>query len=127
MTEYPRTRLSLFYLAGYLLPAGILLMAAPGVALDLLFAERAYEPTFMRLTGLLLFVVGVLVVQFIRHRVEALYPTTVVLRVLIVGVLFATYIDTGDRLFLILTGVVALGVVLTAASLITERPALRRR
>lgn len=98
-------------------------MTAPGVALDLLFAERAYEPTFMRLTGLLLFVLGVLIVQFIRHRVEALYPTTVVLRVLIVGVLFGTYLDTGDRLFLILTGVVAVGVILTAASLLSERTA----
>jgi len=41
-----RTRLSLFYLAGYLIPAGLLLLFAPTFALRLLLSNGEYGDVF---------------------------------------------------------------------------------
>jgi uncharacterized protein YjeT (DUF2065 family) len=69
--------LSLFYLAGYLLPTGLLLLVAPRVTLRLLQSNGDYgSDVFVRVAGLLLLAIGIIVVQIIRRRVEALYPTT---------------------------------------------------
>ena len=38
-----RTHLSLYYLAGYLLPAGILLLLVPDFATKLLLSNRTYD------------------------------------------------------------------------------------
>ena len=78
-----RTRLSLFYLAGYLLPTGLLLLVAPRVTLRLLQSNGDYgSDVFVRVAGLLLLAIGIIVVQIIRRRVEALYPTTLLVRAL---------------------------------------------
>ena len=54
-----RTRLSLFYLAGYLLPTGLLLLVAPGMTLRLLLSNGDYgSDVFVRVAGLLLLAVG---------------------------------------------------------------------
>ena len=63
-----RTRLSLFYLAGYLIPAGLALLLAPQFALRLLFSNRDYGDVMPRLVGVLLIVVGIIVVKIIQHR-----------------------------------------------------------
>ena len=44
-----RTRLSLFYLAGYLIPAGLLLLFAPTFALRLLLSNGEYGDVFPRM------------------------------------------------------------------------------
>jgi len=116
-----RTRLSLFYLAGYLLPTGALLVAAPDVAFKLLFATGQYGDVIPRMAGGLLLALGLIVVQIIRHRVEVLYPTTVAVRFLLIAVLVWLYARTGDPFFLVVTGVVALGVLLTGGSLLLAR------
>jgi len=113
-----RTRLSLYYLAGYLLPTGLLLVAAPDVAFKLLMATGQYGDAIPRLAGSVLLALGIIVVQIIRHRVEVMYPTTVAVRFVILAVLGWLYARTGDPFFLIVTGVVGLGVVLTGGSLL---------
>jgi hypothetical protein len=47
-----RTHLSLYYLVGYLLPAGIALIAAPKVALKLLLSNGNYGDVLPRLLGM---------------------------------------------------------------------------
>jgi uncharacterized membrane protein len=71
---------------------------------------------FPRVAGLLLFGIGIIVVQIIRHRVEVLYPTTLMVRALFVVGFVAFYCTTRDPLFLVILGVLGLGVVLTATS-----------
>jgi hypothetical protein len=44
-----RTHLSLFYLAGYLLPAGVLLLTVPEFARKLLLSNREYDDAPFRL------------------------------------------------------------------------------
>jgi uncharacterized protein YjeT (DUF2065 family) len=75
-----RTRLSLFYLAGYLIPAGFLLLFAPNFTLRLLLSNGNYGDLFPRMAGVLLIGIGLIVVQIIRFRLEMVYSTTLVIR-----------------------------------------------
>jgi uncharacterized protein YjeT (DUF2065 family) len=116
-----RTRLSLYYLAGYLLPAGALLLLVPEFATKLLLSNQTYDYAPFRLAGILLIAIGLLIVQMIRYRLAVLYPTTIVIRLLISATLIGLYIDTGDPFFLVILVVVAIGIALTATSYLLDR------
>ncbi len=116
-----RTHLSLFYLAGYLLPAGFLLLTVPEFARKLLLSNRDYDDAPFRLVGVLLIVLGIIVVQIIRHRIEVLYTTTLVARILISLTLIAVYVETSDPFFLVILVIVLIGVALTGWSYMTDR------
>jgi hypothetical protein len=62
----------------------------------------------------------------VRHRVEVLYPTTLAMRVVLVGTMVALYVASRDPLFLVLTGIVGLGMLLTATGLLADRRASDR-
>jgi uncharacterized protein YjeT (DUF2065 family) len=116
-----RTHLSLYYLAGYLIPAGTLLLLVPDFATKLLLSNRTYDDAPFRLAGVLLIGLGILVVQMIRHRLEVLYPTTIVIRILISTTLIWLYVRTSDPFFLVVLLVVVIGIGLTAASYVLDR------
>jgi hypothetical protein len=116
-----RTNLSLIYVAAYLLGAGIFLLLAPRLALALLLSTGDYGEILPRLTGLLLLGLGILVVQIIRYRVAALYPTTLAVRVVFCVGFLALYGLSRDPLFLVLLAVVGLGVLATSVSYILDR------
>ena len=117
----PRTRLSLFYLATYLLGAGIALILAPSLALTLLLARGHYGDVMPRLLGVVLLALGIVIVQIIRHRLEVLYTTTLLVRAFIMVVLAGLLAYSGDPLFISLMVVVGLGMVLTGSSYLSER------
>ena len=116
-----RTRLSLYYLAGYLTFAGLALLLVPSFALKLLLSNGHYGETFPRLAGMLLLGLAILVTQIIRHRVEVLYPTTLVVRLFFLVVFAYLFLSSSDPFFLVVFGIVLLGVVLTGYSYLTER------
>jgi uncharacterized protein YjeT (DUF2065 family) len=116
-----RTRLSFFYLATYLLGAGVALAFAPSLALKLLFSNGTYGDVVPRLLGVILLALGVIIVQIIRHRVEALYLTTLGVRVIIVVGLVALFIYSKDPLFISLTVVVGIGMILSGTSYLIDR------
>ncbi|HTI30209.1 MAG TPA: hypothetical protein VL687_07620 [Methylomirabilota bacterium] len=118
-----RTRLSLFYLAGYLTFAGLALLLVPTFALQLLFSNRDYGEVFPRLAGMLLLGLAILITQIIRHRIEVLYPTTLVVRLFFLVVLAILFLSSDDPFFLVVFGIVLLGVVFTGYSYLTERRA----
>jgi uncharacterized protein YjeT (DUF2065 family) len=99
-----RTRLSLFYLAGYLIPAGLLLLFAPTFALRLLLSNGEYGDVFPRMAGMLLIGIGVLVVQIIRLRLEMLYTTTLVIRTFFCACFIVFYVISQDPIFSCVTG-----------------------
>ncbi|HVH11015.1 MAG TPA: hypothetical protein VM736_14560 [Gemmatimonadales bacterium] len=66
------TRVSFFYLVGYLTLGGLGLVFAPALGLQLLSATGSYPPVLARLLGALLLALGILVSQIVRHRVEVL-------------------------------------------------------
>jgi hypothetical protein len=116
-----RTNLSLYYLAGYLIPAGALLLLVPEFATKLLLSNRTYDYAPFRLVGILLIGLGILVVQIIRYRLQMLYPTTVLIRLLISATLVGLYAQTSDPFFLVVLTVVVVGIVLTVTSYLLDR------
>jgi hypothetical protein len=118
-----RTRLSLFYLAGYLTFAGLALLLVPTFALKLLLSNGDYGEVFPRLAGMLLLGLAILVTQIIRHRIEVLYPTTLIVRLFFLVVLAYLFLSSSDPFFLVIFGIVLLGVVFTGYSYLTEHTA----
>ena len=116
-----RTNLSLYYLAGYLLPAGVLLLFVPEFATKLLLSNTTYDYAPFRLVGVLLFVLGILIVQIIRYRLAVLYTTTLLARGLISATLLALFIGTGDPFFAVILVIVLIGVGLTGVSYYLDR------
>ena len=115
--------MSLFYLATYLLGAGIALILVPSLALTLLFTKGHYGDVLPRLLGVVLLALGIVIVQIIRHRLEVLYTTTLLVRVFIMVVLAGLLVYSGDPLFISLMVVVGLGMVFTSASYLSDRRA----
>ncbi len=118
-----RTRLSLYYLAGYLLFAGVALIAAPTFALKLLQSNGSYGEVLPRLLGVVLFALGVFVAQVQRLGIAQLYTTTLAVRAVILAVLVWLFASSSDPLFLVLLGIVGLGVVITGTSYLLDRRA----
>ena len=117
-----RTRLSLFYVAGYLLATGLLWLIAPRATFRLMFSNGDYgSDVFPRVAGLLLLGIGIIVVQIIRLRAEILYPTTLMVRSVFLAGFLGFYWYTRDPLFLVVLGVVGLGVALTGTSYWLDR------
>jgi hypothetical protein len=116
-----RTHLSLYYLAAYLLVAGAALIATGQFAMRMLLSNGEYGDALPRLLGVVLLALGILIAQIIRHRLEVLYSTTLAVRGLILSVLAGLFVATRDPFFLVLIGIVGLGVVLTGASYVLDR------
>jgi uncharacterized protein YjeT (DUF2065 family) len=116
-----RTHLSLYYLAGYVIPAGLLLFLAPTFATKLLLSNQTYDEAALRLAGLVLLALGVLIVQIIRHHVEVLYTTTLVVRSMLSVGLLSLFVSTGNPFFGVVLAVVLFGVLLTGTSYVLDR------
>ena len=101
--------------------AGLALLLVPTFALKLLLSNGDYGEVFPRVAGMLLVGLAILITQIIRHRVEVLYPTTLVVRVFFLVVFASLYLTSSDPFFLVVFGIVALGVILTGYSYLTER------
>ncbi len=95
-------------------------MLAPQFALKLLFSNEEYGDVMPRLVGVVLFALGVVIVQIIRFRLEVLYTTTVFVRAVILLVLISLYLYSRDPFFLVLVGVVGFGVTLTTTSYLLD-------
>ena len=116
-----KTRYSLFYLATYLFLTGVGLLIAPDWTLRLLLSNGHYDAVFVRFVGALMIGLSAVVSQIIRYRVDVLYPTTVAVRLFFLACITWFYLSTRDPVFLVMLGVVGLGVLLTASGLILER------
>ena len=88
-------------------------LTAPELALRLLGATGSYPSSLSRLIGALLLALGMLIWQIVRHRVEPLYRFTLVVRTVLVATMVGLYLTSRDPLFLVLAGIVGLGMVLT--------------
>lgn len=116
-----RTWLSLYYETGYLLVAGVFLLAAPDTAFKLLFSNTSYGDVLPRLFGTVLFSIGTIFVQIVRMHIEELYTTTIVVRVPLMAVNLWLFFYSGNPLFLTLFVIVTLGVVLTVTGYVLDQ------
>ena len=104
-------RLTLSYLAGYLLLCGLGLLVAPGLALRLLLSNGAYGDIMPRVVGMFMLALGGLIFQFVRARDYRYYLYSIVARSFIVLVLTALYFKARDPLFLVLDAIVLIGLL----------------
>ena len=118
-----RTHLSLYYLVSYLTVAGLALFLAPGFALPLLLSNGDYGNVLPRLAGMLLLGLAILVGQIVRLRIEALYATTLAVRLFFLVSFVFLFAISGDPFFLVVFGIVAVGVILTGVSYLRDRQA----
>jgi hypothetical protein len=107
----PVQRLTLIYLATYLLIGGGSLLVAPDLALRLLLSNGAYGDIMPRLFGLFMFVLGGVIYQFVHARDYRYYFYTIVARSFIVVVRTALYFKARDPLLLVLDAIVLIGLL----------------
>jgi len=116
-----RTRVSLFYLGSYLVLIGFGFLLVPDGSLKMLQSNRHYDETFVRIAGMLMSGLGLAIFGMIRARAFELYPATMLMRVYFIGCFVAFYLTTHDPLFLVLVGIVGLGLLLTLSSYLFDR------
>ena len=121
-----RTRRSLFYLVGYLLPSGLALCLAPAETMRLLRSNGHYDPVFPRVCGVLLIGLALVIAGIIRHRTEVLYPLTLLPRAVFCAGFIAFYAYTRDPFFLVLLAVVGFGAAFTGLTYLKESANARR-
>ena len=120
-----RTRLSLFYLGSYLTIIGVGLLLVPHGTLKTLQSSGDYGDVFPRVAGMLMSGLGLSIFGMIRTRSAELYPATLFMRVYFIACIVAFYVMTGDPVFLVLVGIVGLGLALTLASYLLDRMSSR--
>ena len=116
-------RISMFYLVGYLLPAGVLLLVAPRFVFETFQSSQpeSYGDVIPRVAGALAIALGLIVGQIIRFRLEMMHSTLVGVRVFLVGTWIWLYTRTHDPFFLILAAIVGFGAALTAVGLAVDK------
>jgi uncharacterized protein YjeT (DUF2065 family) len=65
-----KTRISLFYLASYLLIGGTGFFIFPKPMLRIFMSQGNYSDVMVQLVGLFMISLGIVIVQIIRHRLE---------------------------------------------------------
>jgi uncharacterized protein YjeT (DUF2065 family) len=116
-----KTRGSLYYLASYLLTGGLGFLVLPNQMLSVFMSNGEYSDVMLRLVGLMLLSLGIFIVQLIRYKIEKLYPSTLLVRSIILTFLLAFYFVYKDPLFLVLFVIVGFGFVLTTTSFFLDR------
>jgi uncharacterized protein YjeT (DUF2065 family) len=115
-----RTRLSLFYVAFYLTNAGLGLTFAPELSLRMLQSNAHYDATAMRFAGLFIVGLAMIVIQIIRLRLDALYSTLIVVRIVFCTAYVVLYVQHGDPFFLVTLAIVGLGLVASSVSYVLD-------
>lgn len=116
-----KTRMSLYYLAGYLWVGGIGFLFAPIFSANLLLSNIEYPAVILQAIGMFMVGVGMIVVQIIRLSIAVLYPTTLIVRIFFCACLLFFYFTTQNPLFIVLFGIVVLGLLLTGTIYLSER------
>jgi len=98
-------RLGMFYLAGYLLSVGFLLMFIPQMTMNLLLTNHTYDDLGLRMGGVFLFAIGMIVIENVSDDVVRARLITISLLVL-----YGIYRDPA---LLVISAVVIIGYILT--------------
>jgi len=104
-------RLTFLYLGSYLVVGGLGFLFLPQFTLRLLLAEGSYGDVMPRLVGVFMAALGGAVVQFLRAADYRYYVYTTVARLFIVAALIGLYVKARDRLFIVMSGIVLLGLL----------------
>jgi hypothetical protein len=89
--------------------------------LKLLLSNGRYGDVFPRLAGMLMSGLGVTIAGIIRERAHSQYPGTLVVRSYFIVCRLALYWMGADPLFLVILGIVLVGVALTLTCYLADR------
>jgi uncharacterized protein YjeT (DUF2065 family) len=120
-----RTRLCLWYVAGYLFITGLALLVAPAASLRLMLSTADYGDVMPRWVAMMSLALGALIGQTVRHRLKVLYPLGFFMPAAMLVGFIGLYKLSQDPLFLTVLAVVGVGVVLTGTSLLFDLAAKR--
>ena len=104
-------RLTLIYLASYLLVGGLGFLVVPELTLRLLLSNGSYGDVMPRLVGTFMFALGGVILQFVRNRDYRYYGYAIIARIFIVSALTVLYFKAYDPLFLVLDAIVLVGLL----------------
>ncbi len=121
LANVPKTRSSLYYLATYLCVTGLAFFLAPQFTLRLLMANHQYESAFVQFVGVMMFGLSVIVVNVILFGGPLLYRTTLIARIPMWFMILIIYLQTQETAFLIVLGVLGLGIIVTGSCYLKER------
>jgi uncharacterized protein YjeT (DUF2065 family) len=116
-------KLTLTYLATYLIGGGIGLALAPDFALDLLQSDQEYGDVMPRVVGMFMVALGSLIALFVAKSDYTYYPFSIAARTGIVIFLFILYSIDQDPLFLVLIAIVLIGLLPSYYAFYEERSA----
>ena len=114
-------RITLTYLAVYLLVGGLGFAFLPDFTFELFQSTGNYGDIMPRVTGIFMIALSGLIALFVYYRDYKYYPYSVFIRTFIVIFLFVLYFRTDDPLFLILNIIVLVGLLPSIYTLIRER------
>jgi len=104
-------KITLTYLYSYLLGGGIGFAFAPRLTLEIFMSNGDYGDTMPRMVGMFMLALGFLIFQFVRKQDYTYYLATIIVRAFIVFFLGYLYFSTRDPLFLIVNGIVLIGLL----------------
>jgi hypothetical protein len=116
-----RTRLCIWYVAGYLFLSGLALLLAPRAALTVMLSNTDYGIVMPRWVGMLSVAMGTLVAQIVRQHVVVLYPLSFFMPAAMLIGFVGMYLQSANPLFLTIAGVVGVGVLATGVSILLEK------
>jgi hypothetical protein len=108
----------------YLVAGGTALLAMPLAAVHLLGSSADYPPVILRLSGGLMLGLGLMIADIARRGIAQIYPSTLVVRCVLMAVILGLYFSSNDPMFLALAAIVAFGMVLTGLGLAMDRRAV---
>ncbi len=120
-TPMKRTYWSLYYLLTYLTVGGVGLLIAPREALGLMASNADYGDVMPRAVGMMMCGLAIIVANVIRLRAVELYPVTLMVRGFFAPCLVALYFYSRDPFFLVIFGIMGLGMVFTGTSYLLDK------
>src|SRR4029434_2851948 len=104
-------QLTFIYLSSYLLVGGLGLLVVPVLTLRLLLSNGSYGAVTPRRVGVFMLALGGVILQFVRARDYRYYRFTIIARIFIFVAMTAIYFKSRDPLFLVLDGIVLVGLL----------------
>ena len=91
------------------------------MALRLMASNADYGDVLPRALGMMMCGLAIIVANIIRLRADALYPVTLMVRGFFAPCLVALYFYSRDPFFLVILGIMGLGVVFTGTCYLLDR------
>jgi len=118
--DLTRTRVSLYYLTGYLFPLSTGLLISPTATFQTLGSHAEHANAGWRLFGALLLLLAVVVVRLILTRRSAAYINTAIGRLVFVGLFSFLVGKTGNPAYAVILIVLGFGELWTLGALAVD-------